>query len=78
MVVYGSIDYEDIFDDWHRTDFCFDYRGYLMKPDNSGIEKLIWSACPKHNCYDKDCPQTYGDVGCPQRGEMYVPAKPPP
>jgi len=49
-----------------------------MKPDNSGIEKLIWSACPKHNCYDKDCPQTYGDVGCPQRGEMYVPAKPPP
>jgi len=66
LTVYGTVSYEDVFDEWHRTDFCVEYRGFVMKPDNTSVEKLVWSACPIHNCHDGDCPKKYGDAPCPE------------
>jgi hypothetical protein len=76
MIVYGGISYQDIFDKWHRTEFCYDYRGFMLNKEGTGIEKLIWSDFNRHNCNDEDCPENYGDVGCPKPGEKYAPVKP--
>jgi hypothetical protein len=64
LFVYGQVSYQDIFDIWHKTEFCTQYRGFVLNDDGS-IEKLIFSACPEHNCQDNDCPDKWGDALCP-------------
>ena len=63
LLVFGTINYWDIFDKGHRTDFCFDYRGYTLNAHGE-IEKLIWAVCP-HICHDEDCPEITGKAPCP-------------
>ena len=55
IIYWGTIQYIDVFDTPHRTEFCVDYTGTSRKkeadaPTPSGI------ACPSHNCVDEDCP----------------------
>jgi hypothetical protein len=72
LYVYGVISYEDIFDQWHQTEFCAQYRGYVLKTDGT-MDKLVFAACKKHNCHDKDCPKSWGDAPCPMIGAKQIP-----
>lgn len=67
LFVYGVVEYEDVFNERHKTEFCSQYRGFVLQADGM-VEKLIWSACDKHNCHDGDCPEKWGNAPCPQIG----------
>jgi hypothetical protein len=65
LFVYGAVSYEDIFDEWHVTEFCSQYRGYVLNTDGT-LDKFIFAACKKHNCHDGDCQKYWGAAPCPQ------------
>jgi hypothetical protein len=73
LFVYGEVSYTDIFGEWHKTEFCSKYRGFVLNMDGT-MDKFIWSACDKHNCHDGDCPEKWGDAPCPQIGAKLIPA----
>jgi len=54
MFVYGENSYQDVFGDWHRTEYCFQYYGYSLKPTGE-IEEYLFYTGPMHNCSDADC-----------------------
>ena len=64
LLVYGTITYQDVFKEAHRTDFCFDYRGYTLNASGE-IEHMIWAVCGAHECHDEDCPKIIGKAPCP-------------
>jgi hypothetical protein len=74
LFVYGTVSYEDIFGGLHRTEFCTKYRGFVLNTDGT-MDKFIWSACDRHNCYDDDCQESWGDLGCPMIGPRLIPQK---
>jgi hypothetical protein len=57
LFLYGDIKYQDIFNQWHKTEFCFQYAGYSPKPDGKTIDKHLFFTGPVHNCADQDCTQ---------------------
>lgn len=52
--VYGDVSYEDVFGAKHKTEYCFQFLGYSLKPEGSLDEYLFWTG-PLHNCYDDNC-----------------------
>lgn len=66
MFVYGDVLYKDIFNTWHKTEFCLRYGGFVLNEDNLEIKTHLFFNCEQHNCDDKDCPEKWGsnDAGC--------------
>jgi hypothetical protein len=54
LFVYGTTKYQDVFGEWHRTEYCFQYAGIDYKPDGTIEQYLFWKG-PTHNCADDDC-----------------------
>lgn len=47
LFVYGTISYIDVFGNKHRTDYCFQYLGYSLKP-NGELEEYLFFNGPAH------------------------------
>ncbi len=51
-VLYGQLDYDDVFGAPHVTKFCYDYKATSQQGNAvSGVYVL----CARHNCADDDC-----------------------
>ena len=62
LFVYGDIKYLDIFNVWHKTEFCLVYGGMVLKDDGT-IDRHYFNSCAEHNCDDEDCPKEWGQPG---------------
>lgn len=54
LFVYGTVRYQDIFGEWHKTEYCFQLAGVDYNPDGTVNQYLFWQG-PTHNCADEDC-----------------------
>jgi hypothetical protein len=47
LFVFGRVDYEDVFGERHKGEYCSEVHG--------GKDELYSVQCAKHNCTDRDC-----------------------
>jgi hypothetical protein len=55
LFVYGVVTYQDVFNNSHKSLFCWKYIGYVSKIETNEIGTYLFANCPSHNCYDNDC-----------------------
>lgn len=57
LFVWGRINYADVFQVQHETDFCWEYRGTWGAGLNPNPTQMgdWFTTCARHNCADKDC-----------------------
>jgi hypothetical protein len=69
LYVWGVVDYTDVFNKAHQTQFCYTYAGYEFTSTKSP-KRAIFGVCGIHSCSDSDCPNKWGDnadeTGCPE------------
>jgi hypothetical protein len=53
LFVYGDGMYQDVFDDWHKIEYCFQFAGSVVHKD--GTKEYMFFQGPMHNCADDDC-----------------------
>ena len=56
-VIWGSINYFDVFGKSHETQFCQESAIYVP-PTDGKPEEFLFGSCKDHNCDDEDCPVT--------------------